>query len=80
MVLKGNAPGVSMILIAKLSLVSLISPPGAVSVVGGGATQSQNVAADWIVIPFSLSNSIESILAPTPSRPLTSWISLTLPV
>lgn len=31
----------------------------------------QKVAADWIVIPFSRSRSIESILAPTPSLPRT---------
>lgn len=34
--------------------------------------QSAKVAADWMVIPFSRSNSIESIFAPTPSRPRTS--------
>ena len=32
----------------------------------------QNVAADWMVMPFSRSRSIESILAPTPSLPRTS--------
>ncbi len=39
---------------------------------GGG--HWQNVAADWIVMPRSRSSSIESILAPTPSLPRTSWI------
>jgi hypothetical protein len=33
------------------------------------------VAADWIVIPRSRSRSIESIVAPTPSLPRTSWIA-----
>jgi hypothetical protein len=33
------------------------------------------VAADWMVMPCSRSSSIESILAPTPSLPLTSWIA-----
>jgi hypothetical protein len=75
----GNVPGVSMMLIAKLSFSVGSSVPVA-SFAGAGETQSQKVAADWIVIPFSLSNSIESILAPTPSLPLTSWISLTRPV
>ena len=41
---------------------------------------SQYVAADWIVMPFSRSRSIESILAPTPSLPRTSWISWIRPV
>ena len=40
----------------------------------------QNVAADWMVMPFSLSSSIESIFAPTPSLPRTSWISWMRPV
>lgn len=30
-----------------------------------------NVAADWMVMPFSRSSSMLSILAPTPSLPLT---------
>lgn len=38
---------------------------------GGTADQSQKVAADWMVIPFSRSRSIESILAPTESLPRT---------
>lgn len=36
----------------------------------------QYVAADWIVIPFSRSRSIESIFAPTPSLPRT-WQAAT---
>ena len=57
-----NAPGVSMILMAYFSF----SP-----VSGIVATQSQNVAALWIVMPFSRSSSMLSILAPTLSRPRT---------
>ena len=34
--------------------------------------QLQYVAADWMVMPFSRSRSMESILAPTPSLPRTS--------
>ena len=67
-----------MMLIANLSL-----PPtdrSDTSEGGGGASQSQNVAADWIVMPFSRSSSMESIFAPTASRPRTSWISLMRPV
>jgi hypothetical protein len=41
---------------------------------------TQYVAADWMVIPFSRSRSIESILAPTPSLPRTSWILWMRPV
>ena len=41
---------------------------------------AQYVAADWMVMPFSRSSSMESIFAPTPSLPRTSWISLILPV
>jgi hypothetical protein len=37
--------------------------------------QWQCVAADWIVMPRSRSSSIESILAPTPSLPRTSWMA-----
>ena len=33
------------------------------------------VAADWIVMPRSRSNSMESIFAPTPSFPRTSWMA-----
>lgn len=51
-----------MILIANFS----ISP-----VDGDFAFQSQNVAALWMVMPFSRSSSILSILAPTLSFPLT---------
>ncbi|GKT65088.1 hypothetical protein ColTof4_07476 [Colletotrichum tofieldiae] len=40
---------------------------------------SANVAADWMVMPFSLSRSMESILAPTESLPRTSWIALMRP-
>jgi len=40
----------------------------------------QKVAADWIVMPFSRSKSMESIFAPTPSFPRTSWIELIRPV
>jgi len=40
----------------------------------------QCVAADWMVMPFSRSSSIESILAPTPSFPRTSWILSIRPV
>lgn len=36
--------------------------------------QSKWVAADWIVIPFYRSSSMKSIVAPTLSVPLTSWI------
>ena len=64
-------PGVSIIFIAYFCL----SP-----VTAAFASQSQNVAALWIVIPFSRSSSILSILAPTPSRPRTSWIAPTRPV
>ena len=35
----------------------------------------QNVAAHWMVMPRSRSSSIESIFAPTPSLPFTSWIA-----
>ena len=42
--------------------------------------QAQCVAADWMVMPFSRSRSIESIFAPTPSLPRTSWIALIRPV
>ena len=38
------------------------------------------VAADWMVMPRSRSSSMESMVAPTPSLPRTSWISLILPV
>jgi len=38
-------------------------------------SHSQKVAAEAIVIPRSLSSSMESIVAPTPSLPLTSWIA-----
>ncbi len=38
-------------------------------------SHSQWVAADWMVMPRSRSSSIESILAPTPSLPFTSWIA-----
>ena len=41
---------------------------------------TQYVAADWMVMPFSRSRSIESILAPTPSLPRTSWILWMRPV
>ena len=57
-----ESPGVSMILIAYFSC----SP-----VVGDFAFQSQNVAALWMVMPFSRSSSILSIFAPTLSFPLT---------
>eukprot|EP00982_Pelagococcus_subviridis_P014566 31342-Pelagococcus_subviridis.AAC.5 len=40
----------------------------------------QYVAADWIVIPFSRSSSMESIFAPTPSFPRTSCIAEMRPV
>lgn len=40
-------------------------------VMGFVASQSQNVAALWIVMPFSRSSSMLSILAPTASLPLT---------
>jgi len=43
-------------------------------------SHSQYVAADWIVMPFSRSSSIESILAPTWSFPFTSWIWWIRPV
>jgi hypothetical protein len=33
--------------------------------------QVQKVAADWMVMPFSRSSSMLSILAPTPSLPRT---------
>ena len=38
---------------------------------GAGAAQSQNVAALWMVMPFSRSSSMLSIFAPTASLPLT---------
>jgi len=37
--------------------------------------QKQCVAADWMVMPRSRSRSIESIFAPTPSLPFTSWMA-----
>ncbi|GJD04898.1 hypothetical protein ColKHC_13723 [Colletotrichum higginsianum] len=40
---------------------------------------SAKVAADWMVMPFSRSRSIESILAPTESLPRTSWMALMRP-
>mmetsp|Transcript_17679 Transcript_17679/g.50500 ORF Transcript_17679/g.50500 Transcript_17679/m.50500 type:complete len:215 (-) Transcript_17679:3705-4349(-) len=42
--------------------------------------QEQWVAADCMVMPFSLSKSMESIFAPTPSFPRTSWMLLMRPV
>ena len=42
--------------------------------------QAQCVAADWMVMPFSRSSSIKSILAPTPSFPRTSWMAPIRPV
>jgi hypothetical protein len=41
--------------------------------------QSTVVAADWMVIPFSRSSSMKSIVAPTPSEPFTSLIDPILP-
>ena len=35
----------------------------------------QCVAAEEMVIPLSFSSSMESIVAPTPSLPFTSWIT-----
>ena len=40
----------------------------------------QKVAADWIVMPFSRSRSMLSMVAPTPSLPLTSWMLSMRPV
>jgi hypothetical protein len=42
--------------------------------------QLQKVAADWIVMPFSRSRSMLSMVAPTPSLPLTSWMLSMRPV
>jgi hypothetical protein len=55
-------PGVSIMLIANFSLFPSF---------GFVASQSQKVAALWIVIPFSRSRSMLSIFAPTESRPRT---------
>ena len=38
------------------------------------------VAADCMVIPLCLSNSMLSMVAPTPSLPLTSWMASMRPV
>jgi hypothetical protein len=51
--------------------VDLVLPPCAEGRGGG---------ADWIVMPFSRSRSMLSIVAPTPSLPFTSWISSMRPV
>lgn len=69
---KKDAPGVSMMLMLYL--------PSSSGLTLSLTFQSAKVAADWIVMPFSRSSSIESILAPTPSRPRTSWIADTRPV
>mmetsp|Transcript_33942 Transcript_33942/g.95515 ORF Transcript_33942/g.95515 Transcript_33942/m.95515 type:complete len:233 (+) Transcript_33942:2722-3420(+) len=45
-----------------------------------GSPHTQCVAADLIVIPFSRSRSMLSIVAPTPSLPRTSWILPIRPV
>ena len=59
---EGDIPGVSIMLMAYFSL----SPEA-----GMAASQSQKVAALWMVMPFSRSSSMLSILAPTLSRPRT---------
>jgi hypothetical protein len=64
-----DAPGVSMILTAYFCC----SP-----VAGDFVSQSQNVAALWIVIPFSRSSSILSIFAPTLSLPLTCTVHISV--
>lgn len=74
-----GSPGVSMMLMLNFSR-PLSSPAPSASVPtfsGGTAAQSQKVAADWMVIPFSRSRSIESILAPAPSFPRT-WQKKTM--
>jgi len=49
--------------------------PGVSMMLISWPSHSQKVAAEAIVIPRSFSSSIESIVAPTPSLPLTSWIA-----
>ena len=73
-IVKSTWPGVSMMLMWCCALIGEVGTgmtPLAFSLGG----HWQNVAADWIVMPRSRSSSIESILAPTPSFPLTSWIA-----
>ena len=73
-IVKSTWPGVSMMLI---QCCDLIGEPGTAmtAFACGAGGHEQNVAADWIVMPRSRSSSIESIFAPTPSLPLTSWIA-----
>ena len=53
--------------------------PGVSMMLIGCSSQEQRVAADWIVMPRSFSSSMKSIVAPTPSFPLTSWIGVNSP-
>ena len=49
--------------------------PGVSMMLKWSPFHSQCVAAEAMVMPRSRSSSIESILAPTPSLPFTSWMA-----